>query len=889
MTTEQTRALQSTRAMLDLGHPLELILSSGLIPEHLREFVLEQIRQDQNFALVPARTLVADPDRPDWIAGLDRSSWYYWPALRQYLLTRKQWGSAALRSLDDSSDRVLRQLDPPSKEQFDIRGLVLGFIQSGKTANFTAVIAKAADAGYRLVIVLSGIDNGLRRQTNSRLKRELIGYPDDRPNAVRLPPMGHQWHEFTRDEFDGDFQPGFANHAALQGTQPVLLVVKKNGHVLRRLLGWLDAAPPDVARNLPMLVIDDEADQASVDTRGTFQQEDAPPNDDYEAPSPINSLIRDLLRRFHRRAYVAYTATPFANILIPHDTSDPSVGNDLYPKDFIIDLPKPVGYFGAEEFFGRIDSQTGQIVGGLNVLREVSDSDLAVLEEGAIPDSLRLAVLDFVLAGAARAYRGDGGAPATMLIHTSSSIAAQASLRAMVETHFLETRDEWRYQRNLGFDSIRSRFSERWNSDFRPTTQSAHLDRDVDFSTIEPHIGPFLEAVQVREINSDTGDILDYEREPNLKAIAIGGNRLSRGLTLEGLTVSYFVRRSVTYDTLLQMGRWFGFRAGYEDLTRIHTTGELEGWFIDLANVEYRLREDIGVYESQGLTPRQVGMRIWQHPVMQVTSRLKRRYATRITISQTYSNLLEQTFKFPFDRPNALAEQADQNRAAAIALLQSLGPADQSVSDAMGPAWLNIDADIILGFLRSYATDSESRSLSVPLIVAYIERMRDQGELIRWTVAIRGRATRDPILGEADWASDAGFSVSQISRSRILKSDSVGVITNSLDQTIGLSADLMARAQGIIDAAAVENRSISLGNAARQVRPAENGLLLLYPISRFSGYELSDKGNRRRLFANPNDELARNLIGIGLSFPPSRQPQQVEAFLEGTVGWRPVE
>src|SRR4029077_6600826 len=128
-----------------------------------------------------------------------RSTWQYWPALRDYLLTTKGWDAATIRSLDDSSDKIVRQLASPQEERFDIRGLVLGFVQSGKTANYTAVIAKAADAGYRLVIVLSGIDNGLRRQTNIRLKKELVGYPDNRVGAVRMPEIGKRWHEFTRE------------------------------------------------------------------------------------------------------------------------------------------------------------------------------------------------------------------------------------------------------------------------------------------------------------------------------------------------------------------------------------------------------------------------------------------------------------------------------------------------------------------------------------------------------------------------------------------------------------------------------------------------------------------------------------------------------------------
>ena len=885
MTAAQHKALRTAQALLDLGHQLDQVLGNPLIPAELRDFVRDEIERDQNFPLAPARMLVADPERPDWLRGIDRSGWHYWPTLRQYLLTVKDWDAPALRSLDDSSDRILRQLAPPTLNRFDTRGLVLGFVQSGKTANYTALVAKAADAGYRLVIVLSGIDNGLRRQTNIRLKQELVGYPDNRRGAVKLPPVGKQWHEFTGVDLNGDFQPGFANHAALQGSQPVLLVVKKNGPVLRRLLRWLDEAPADIRQTLPMLLIDDEADQASVDTRGTYQSQEEPPDPDYEPPSVINGLIRNLLGYFQRRAYVAYTATPFANILIPHDTLDPRVGNDLYPKDFIVDLPKLPGYFGAEEFFGRMASDGGPEVDGLDVIREVADSDIVALEHGQIPPSLGTALLDFVLAGAARAGRATKDFPATMLIHTSQLIVIQAQLRQLVSDHFSEMRDAWRYQRT---HRIRERLRERWEQEFRPVTRSRHLDRDKSFDAIEAQIGPFFEAVQVREINSATGDVLDYEREPNLKAIAVGGNRLSRGLTLEGLTTSYFIRRSVGYDTLMQMGRWFGFRAGYEDLTRIYTTAELEGWFADLAFVEHQLREDIQVYESQGLTPYEVGMRIWQHPTMQVTSPLKRRFASSTVISQSYSCALQQTFKFPLRRLDDLAVQAESNRLAVCELVSKLPAPDTQQTDAKGPIWTDIPVDLVLEFLRRYRVDSRVGGISIPLVCAYIERLRDAAELIKWTVAVRGRESRDAKLGVADWGLATG-ALPQISRSRLGETESVGVVTSPGDEACGLTAEKRQEAQAIVEAARVEGRTKSENNAAREVRPATDGLLLLYPISRFSGYDLKEGVARRPLFYRPKGPQARDLVGLAVSFPKSAQPQQIEAYLEGTVGWRPVE
>jgi len=891
MSPVEQQVLRTARALLDLDYPLEDVLSNSLIPLNLRDFVRIELQKDENFTLIPARMLVADPNRPDWLNELDRSAWHYWPTLRQFLLNTKKWSKPMLRGLDDSSDKILRRLASPKTEQFDIRGLVLGFVQSGKTANYTAVIAKAADAGYRLVIVLSGSDKGLRLQTNLRLKRELVGYPDNRSTAVHLPPLGRQWHEFTSDEIDGDFEPGYANHGALQGSQPVLMVVKKNGSVLRKLLGWIDNAPPEIQRTLPFLLIDDEADYASIDVRGSHQTEDDDlPGLEYEPPSVINGLIRDLLQRFDRRCYIAYTATPFANILIPHDASDPDVGSDLYPKDFIVDLPKPHGYFGVEEFFGRMeDEHFGGIEGrgssdfvlkGIDVIREVADRDIQTIINGEVPASLKNALEDFVLGGATRAQRGQSDLPATMLIHISERTFVHSQLNRLISDLFSELRDEWRYHRDI---RIRKSLQDRWESEFRPITRSTHIDCDVTFDGIESYIGPFFEAVQVREINSITGDVLDYQREGSLKVIAIGGNSLSRGLTLEGLMVSFFIRTTENYDTLMQMGRWFGFHPGYEDLIRIHTTVRLKNWFIDLAFVEYQLREDIQIYESENLTPKQMGMRIRLHPAMQVTSRLKRRYETNIMIAQSYSLSLAQTHKFPLQRPRDLVALAEANLQAIRTFSAELGEGDKQFTDDKGPVWLGVSADKILDFLSEYQVDDQSSGISLPLIHAYINKLQDEGELVNWTVAVRGLETIDEELGTVDWGLTGG-TVSQISRSRIGETDSIGVLTSPRDELVGLSREERQEADRLVQSPA-ESKINSLQAAARKVRHKTNGLLLLYPISRYSKASPSYP-NRRPLFSNPNSSDACNLVGMALSFPKAEQAQHVIAYSVGSVGWR---
>jgi hypothetical protein len=877
MTPEQSTALRIARLMIDNGVPREIAIENPAIAEHLRDFVREALAREETIILQPARMLVAEPGRGGWLRQVDRSQWYYWPALRDYLLVTKNWLAPSVRSLDEITDRIVGQLAPPNTAQFDIRGLVLGFVQSGKTANFTALIAKAADLGYRVIIVLSGIDNGLRRQTQIRLNRELVGYADNRPNAVMLPPMGRRWHQFTSEDLGGDFQPGFANYAALQGSEPVLLVVKKNGPVLRRLHAWLDAAPDDVRRVLPVLIIDDEADQASVDTRGSYQAEDDPEALDYEEPSVINGLIRDLLRKFQRTAYVAYTATPFANILIPHDTVDPTVGNDLYPKDFLVDLPKPDGYFGAEELFGRLDPASGERVEGLNVVRSVTDEDVLALNQGALPPTLDTAIADFILAGAARAERGQSESPATMLVHTSSRIAEQHQIAALVSQCFAEMRDSWRYQRQLG---IRDRLRTQWDQTFRPTTHVRNSELERSFDQIEEHIGPFFESVEVRVINSSTGEVLDYEREPGLKAIAIGGNRLSRGLTLEGLMISYFVRRSGMYDTLMQMGRWFGFRIGYEDLTRIYMTEELAGWFSDLALVEHELREDIQVYESQNLTPLQLGTRILEHPALLVTSRLKQRFGTTITVEQSYSAQIVQTVRFPFRRPDDLTLLLEENLEATRTFLQRLGPPERW--NRNGPVWRGIIPDRVLEFLQHYRVDPEARSLSLPLVRAYIERQNELDELTSWTVAVRGRESIDRQLGDLDLGVPGGR-IHQLSRTRLASDlNSLGVITSPGDEEEGLSDEQLERSVAL-----QQRDGLGANPAARRIRAATEGLLLLYPISRHSGYDLEDGGSRRPLYEDHNDPSACDVIGLAISFPHSDNAQRITGqYVVGTVGWK---
>jgi hypothetical protein len=876
----EQEALGIVRHLIAVGISKEDAVKNPVIPPEFREKIFSQISIDENIVLEPAR-FITEGAVSDWFASVDRRQWYYWPRLREFLLQQK-WPSKSLKELDATTDRIMNRLPSPSDDHFDVRGLVLGFVQSGKTANFTATIAKAADCGYRLVIVLSGIDKGLRMQTQIRLTRELMGYGSfsGDNNHVPLPPTGRQWHRFTTSDLDGDFDPGNANQASLQGPEPVLLVVKKNGPVLRRLIHWLDGASKDILTEIPTLVIDDEADLASIDTRGSYQPEDEPPLQDYEPPSAINGLIRQLLNHFQKSVYIAYTATPFANILIPHDAYDPTLENDLYPKDFIVDLPKPEGYFGAEELFGLESADGEKSTSGIDVIRLVPEDDVYELENGHLPKSLEEAILGFILSGAARIQRGYRNEPTTMLIHTSHRIESHMDIAEIVGDKISEFKNEMRYSDD---PSILPRLRKMWEEDFIPLTQAISPGYEVTFDRLREYVVQFIESAQVRTLNSFTGQVLDFVREPRLKAICIGGNKLSRGLTLEGLVSSYFVRDSPNYDTLMQMARWFGFRQGYVDLTRIWTTAKLSDQFALLAFVENQLRADIKVYEDMQLTPRQVGMRILKHPSMQVTSPLKRRYAREIVISQSYSGNVVQTFKFPFNDPEGLASQEDQNRLAVLSLVGRLGKVKEWTKQ--GPIWNDVGPGIVKDFLSDFKQSDfpEKAGLNRDVVISYINKLNARNELINWTVSIMGLESRNDDLGVTSWAVE-GKRINQINRTRIKGSNSIGVVTSPGDEKIGLDFSEIER----LDEISSQKQKMAKNVIAREVRSPEKGLLLIYPISSRS-FPTDHHPLRVPLFEKEDDPNRRDLIALAISFPVSRKQEAVQAYLTGTAGWRPYD
>lgn len=744
------------------------------------------------------RIVGTEPLEASWTDRMGPGSWPNWRRLEAMLRADPKWGPRQVDSVAADSLRVLRHLhDPRHAVPFQDRGLVVGYVQSGKTANYTAVAARAADAGYRIVIVLSGIHDSLRCQTQSRLERELIGrWPDGGP--LTDVNGGPGWVPLTTP--DADFQGCDAD--VLRSSASFLVVAKKNVAVLAKLDRWLEAAA-DFLPGMPVLLIDDEADQASINTRGN-RPLDAAVSDDEEdqAPSRTNALIRSILKRAPKAAYVAYTATPFANILINPLAVDRQVGDDLFPKDFVVQLPRPDGYTGTEELFG-VAAQ------GRDVLRTVPDGDVRglraprrrrsagiVLQAAPppLPDTLCDAILAFCIAGGVRSLRpGQAGKPHTMLVHVSQRTDDQER----VADGILAQLELWREAERQG-QRLEPLFEQAW------AANRGGVDAPADDAAVIRASMAVMRQLVVLVLNSVTGEDLEYEDKPGRHIIAVGGNRLSRGLTLEGLTVSYFLRTASMCDTLLQMARWYGFRTGYEDLIRIWTTDGIARWFAELALVEEAMRDSIAALGRAGRKPGEMAIRLRAHSGLLLTARNKSTMA--MAERESWSGEHPQTVLLPLSDPTKLLA----NRGLADELLAAL---PRLVGGQGGLLARDVSPELICAFLRAYRIHEDVVAFRSDRLADWIMGRAAEGELTDWSVFVASPATeRQATIG--------GRRVGLVRRSRV-SSESIGILTDPRHEGVDLphGPDAYRRAGGAYDA-----------DAMRAARPPTQGLLILYPL-----------------------------------------------------------
>lgn len=669
------------------------------IEEYINDFKLKN--SDETLTGQP------EPQEP-WFLGPNESTSSHWKKLCGILTAERGWSDDMIESLNESSNSVISKLANPTYEkQLHVKGLVLGYVQSGKTANYSAVITKALDAGYKFIIVLAGIHNNLRYQTEVRLRQEIVGPSDEKADPI------------TRMDKNGDFDGKIAqsvNRTLGSKDGFGIAVLKKNATVLRKFNSWLSEAKDDVLTDCKVLIIDDESDQASINTKKNPELDS----------TAINKQIKEIIKRFRIVSYVGYTATPFANILI-----DSTIEEDLFPKDFIVSLKKPVSYIGAEEIFGSIDGSGDHkagypLVKSINSLDDLTNERDIDEEVSELTYSMKYAIDTFILAGALRISRNIYK-HISMLFHCSHLNAEQAELHRLIE-EYLRTR---KFAIKKSSEEELRFFKDLYQKEFRPISIEMKKEPDdLSDSNLLSNLKLFLEKTQVILDNSQSDLRLSFETD--FWGIVVGGNTLSRGLTIEGLTVSYFVRSSKMYDSLMQMGRWFGYRPGYLDLKRIFITDNLRSQFINLATVENEIREEIKVMVENGDTPLDFRIRVRQEQGMTITA--KNKMGTAVSTEDNLSHSFIQTRFLSIDN-----KVCETNIKAVNNLVQKLGKI--GINKKYGhfdnfrksPIYIGARTELISQFLDEFSLSEGNTRANAKIIQGYIN---NNSKLENFNVAI---------------------------------------------------------------------------------------------------------------------------------------------------------
>lgn len=700
---------------------------------------VERERCDQ---LIPARTLENEPtviadEHQVWYTPARRAERsFYWDSYVRYLEEAANWKQESLDDLNRASDAVLELISDPFRlAAYQSKGLVVGYVQSGKTANFIGVMAKAADAGYRLIIVLAGTLDILRNQTQRRIDKQLIGKEMIRaytpPDLLHDYAQDRDWAEFVeygglpseRGEFDWHRLTGaLSDYRRLGRGLPALeferkypdrklidpenlhaaaariVVAKKNASILKKLTADLSALARTPLADLPTLIIDDESDQASIDTTKPDKKSEG-------QRTSTNKAIVELLQQLPRAQYVGYTATPFANVFV-----DPNDAADLFPRDFIISLPRPALYMGTSEFFdleGSPQDSSNEDV----YVRRVNGEDEDQKGEN-LPRALDL----FVLAGAIKLYRAASGKLSyphhTMLVHRSARVADHEEDAALVRRLYRAAR--------YGTAASLTRLAKQFVAEF-PVRPAPQGESDVPHPASFEDLGPYLQQCLVMlgddpviVVNGTrANEAPDFEKS-RVWRILVGGTKLSRGYTVEGLTVSYYRRKARNADTLMQMGRWFGFRRGYRDLVRLFIgVAEPDGSekfdlleaFKGICRDEEDFREQLSLYaaeRSPRITPRQIPPLVPSH-LLRPTAPNKM-YNAKL-VSQNFGGQWLERTTLPEDEAGARANEdlvAQMLSSAGDLRAQTFDVSDGSRTFKMTANWLRIGNDVLVEMLRKF-------------------------------------------------------------------------------------------------------------------------------------------------------------------------------------------
>lgn len=535
---------------------------------------------------------------------------FFWLRYKAYLQFESRLPDEIIKTLEnDTLYNLMSYIGNPNDNEtvFSVRGLVVGDVQSGKTSNYIGLITKAVDAGYKVVFVLTGTIESLRKQTQKRVEEGFIGFDSVDGVDVGVGRGNIVPRIFTsrNKDFTGKDDQN-TNSIINSSSEPMIYVLKKNVSVLRKVhsaLKKINTRYDKEKIDCPVLVIDDEADNASINT-----------NDKDVDPTKINEQIRKILSLFTRTSYVGFTATPFANVFISYDSEDDMLKDDLFPRDFIYALHAPSNYCGSRKYFFEKNEN----------VRFITDDDQEVFPMKHKKDysvdklypSVYHAVNTFLLANAIRdTYDNSKNTHRSMMINMSRFKDVQLLMVDEIEEYVNKIKKNIKQTIKLDKDLMEknpfiSALKESFNAEYKNIKQN---HQNVVWNEIVPNLYTAIKDIDVIAVNSTkNAKKLDYDKYKNngYRVIAIGGLALSRGLTLEGLCVSYFYRNTSTYDVLMQMGRWFGYRDDYDNLCKIFITEKSSDYYKSICKSIEQLKQDIDNMGKEHRKPEEYGIRV---------------------------------------------------------------------------------------------------------------------------------------------------------------------------------------------------------------------------------------------------------------------------------------
>ena len=732
------------------------------ITEKEKEILLDEIRQHVRVEW-PKPIGVFDPTtvlEPWFFETVPEDKRYYWNRYKQYLLRVKLWTPTQIQALEDSALDVVNQIGNPRTDNSYCRhGLVIGEVQSGKTTNYASYINMAADAGYEVIIVLAGLSESLRFQTQTRLDKDFAGVKTKKSvgPTTQLDPEGvsilkndlsKRPANCTSAEYDFNSALFDGMSFTISGLKvPCYFVLKKNKKILENVYKWLhdnNASNGKIPKSL--LLIDDESDNASLNTR-----------DEDHDPTAINACIRKLIGLFDRASYLAITATPFANIFVDPYASDTDHGSDLFPSDYAFNLDKPSNYRGVAEYFGDdgLLSRCVELIDEAELEGSGQDDGLLPLshkkddELRGLPADLYEAMRYYLLCNAILdrdQIQANGLLHRSMMINISRFIKKHDEIKSFISDWLDGVKadvNNYSGQPELYSDNI---LSGEFHSMFL-CFKRFFPDKNREYwnELARKYLSLSIRTVDVVIVNQkkESKEALDFDSATNKgqssRYIFVGGFGLARGLTLEGLIVSYIYRRTAGYDTLLQMGRWFGYRPGYEFLTRIWVNSDMKQEYADLANIVLpELYAEIREMNRAKLSPRDFGLMIRNDiDSLEITARNKMRHSNEITVPVKITGHLLETPRL-VNKKTVLKE----NNKCVCDFLESVLKGREITSNkyaVSGLFWKGIQTADVLRLVKGYSCHPWHLSFQSDALAKYIV---DEG-YSEWDLYIAG-------LGEMD-------------------------------------------------------------------------------------------------------------------------------------------